>query len=441
MPFSLFLALRYLKPKRSAISVITLFCVLGVMLGVGALIFVISIMNGFQKKIREELLNLEPHIVAQYHPVAEDAPEEQRENWRAVAERLRQLGGTVTNVAAAIEVPATLEIDLMDGSGNKQLDPVQLNAIDETHAHLDQKLTLVEGAADLDGDYALIPEKLALRWGFRVGDVITVQSFRNAEEAYKMIDRWEKTPKEERGEADQWFEQMKQVVQPTELEITGIFRTRQPAPIFVPLHIGAEMMVKGDAIDYLGITTPDALGVGRFREAVEAELPFNWTCDTWRERHGEYFDAVESERGMMYVLLLLIMIVAAFCIIVTLATVAIHKRKEIGVIRSLGARLSQIVAVFVQQGAIVGMLGTILGVIGGLLFLYYRMKVKAAMEFVLGVEILDPRVYGVSEIPCDVRLPDVLVICGISLVVSTLAGVLPAFIAAGQDPAKALRSE
>jgi lipoprotein-releasing system permease protein len=468
MPFSLFLALRYLKPKRAAVSVITLFCVIGVMLGVGALIVVISVMNGFQEKIREQLLALEPHIVAIQHsgPAAEeDVPPE---NWRTVAARLRALDRDVVNVTAVIEVPAMLE--LVNRLGEKFVDPVQLTAVDVSTTDLGTRLDIERGRFDLDGDYAVISQQLADQWALQVGDTITVQSFRNAEEAYKVIDKWEKTPKEDptrdeltwqqfgqtntdartaffaglkagRGEADKWFEEMKQIVQPSELTVTGIFATRQRAPIFVPLHIGAEMMVKGDAIDYLGVTTPDALEVGRFREVVDRAVPAAWTTDTWRERHREYFDAVESERGMMYVLLLLIMIVAAFCIIVTLATVAIHKRKEIGVIRSLGARMGQIIGIFVQQGTIVGALGTLLGLGGGLWFLAERMAVKKFVQVITGVEILDPGVYGVSEIPCDVRSGDVLVICAIALAVSTIAGVIPALMAAWQDPAKALRSE
>jgi lipoprotein-releasing system permease protein len=439
MPFSLFLALRYLKPKRSAVSVITLFCVLGVMLGVAALIVVISVMNGFQEKIRDQLLALEPHIVAMPHPVDPQRDPTPPENWRAVADRLRGLSGSVVNVTATIEVLATL--DVLNRDGEKSFEPVQLAAVDETTTDLARKLEMIEGRFDLDGDHAVIPLDLAERWGFQVGDTLTVQSSRNWEEAYRMIDRWEKTPKEERGEADQWFDQMKQLVQPAGLVVTGIFRTRQRAPVFVPLHIGSEMMVKGDEIDYLGVTSPDALAVGRFREAVEVALPLNWTTDTWRERHREYFDAVESERGMMYVLLLLIMIVAAFCIVVTLATVAIHKRKEIGVIRSLGARMGQIIGVFVQQGTIVGALGTLLGLGAGLWFLAERMAVKRFVQVLTGVEILDPSIYGVTEIPCDVRVGDVVTICSIALAVSTIAGVIPALMAAWQDPAKALRSE
>ncbi len=437
MNFPAFLALRYLKPKRTVISFITLFCVGGVMLGVGALIVVISVMNGFQEKIREELLSIEPHLVAVVHPAPEGT--EPAEDWRSVAERLRKLTGDVVNVTACIEVPATLEI--VNGDGEKRLDPVQVTAVDPATTDLAQRLRLSDGAVDLDSDNAIIPEYLANQWGFFVGDKIVVQSFRNAEEAYKMIDEWEKTPKDQRGEADAWMEKMKQVVQPSELTVTGIYRSRQRGPIFAPLHIGDEMMAKGGKIDFLGITTPDPLAVGRFRDAVERELPLNWTCDTWRERHREYFDAVESERGMMYVLLMLIMIVAAFCIVVTLATVAIHKRKEIGVVRSLGARLSQIIAIFVTQGTIVGFLGTICGILGGLLFLQQRMNIKAAVQVLFGVEILDPAVYGVPEIPCDVRLHDVLLISGIALVVSTLAGIIPALMAAAQDPAKSLRSE
>jgi lipoprotein-releasing system permease protein len=440
MPFSLFLALRYLKPKRSVISAITLFCVLGVMLGVGALVVVMSVINGIQNKVREELLTFEPHIVAIEHPLPAGMPEEARPNWRAVAGALRALDGSVTAVSPVIEVPGTVEIRRVDGS--KSLLPVQLNAVDPATAGLEQKLRVIEGAPDLEADNAVISEDLSFQLGVSVGDTITVQSFRNAEEAYRMIDDWENTPKEERGEAEAWFEKMKQVVQPAELTVTGIFRTPQRlVPVFIPLHVGAEMMVKGGEIDYLGVTTPDALQVGRYRDAVERALPEHWTCDTWRERNRAYFDAVESERGMLYVLLLLIMIVAAFCIIVTLATVAIHKRKEIGVVRSLGARLSQIVAVFVQQGIIVGFLGTLLGVLGGLVFLHFRMQVKTLVSLLFGVEILDPAVYGVSEIPSDVQADDLMVICGISMIVSTLAGVIPALMAAGQDPAKALRSE
>ncbi|MFN0128974.1 MAG: ABC transporter permease [Verrucomicrobiales bacterium] len=440
MPFSLFLALRYLKPKRSVISVITLFCVAGVMLGVAALVVVMSVINGIQNKVREELLTFEPHIVAIEHPLPDEVSNDARPNWRAVAAELRTLKPDVTAVSPVIEVPGTVKLQRQDGSS--LLEPVQLNAVDPETAGLESKLRIVEGVADLEGDNALISEAMANKWNVYVGQTITVQSFRNAEEAYRMLDEWEKTPKEERGEADEWFEKMKQVVQPAELTVTGIFRTPQRfVPIFIPLHIGGEMMVKGDDIDYLGVTTPDALDVGRFRTAVERALPQHWTSETWRERNRAYFDAVESERGMLYVLLLLIMIVAAFCIIVTLATVAIHKRKEIGVVRALGSRLSQIIAVFVQQGIIVGFLGTVLGVLGGIVFLHFRMQIKALVSILFGVEILDPAIYGVSEIPSDVQVDDLMVICGISMIVSTLAGVFPAFMAAGQDPAKALRSE
>lgn len=440
MPFSLFLALRYLKPKRSAISAITLFCVMGVMLGVGALVVVMSVINGIQNKVRDELLTFEPHIVAIEHALPLETPEGERPNWRTIADSLRALTDSVTAVSPVIEVPGTVEIRRPDGRNS--LLPVQLNAVAPRTADLEKKLRFVEGGADLEGDNALISEDLAMQLGVGVGDLITVQSFRNAEEVLHMVDDWEKTPKEERGPADDWFEKMKQVVQPSELTVTGIFSTpRQYVPIFIPLHIGSEMMVKGAEIDYLGVTTPDALEVGRYRDAIERALPQHWSCNTWRERNRAYFDAVESERGMLYVLLLLIMIVAAFCIIVTLATVAIHKRKEIGVVRSLGARLSQIIAVFVQQGVIVGFLGTLLGVLGGLVFLHFRMQVKTLVSLLFGVEILDPAVYGVSEIPSDVQADDLMVICGISMIVSTLAGVIPALMAAGQDPAKALRSE
>jgi len=441
MPFTLFVARRYLKPKRSVISMITLFCVMGVMVGVGALVVVMSVINGIQNKVREELLKFEPHIVAVAHPLPPGMADEARPSWRKVAESLRAVPGAVTAVTPVVEVSGTVEIIRIDGT--KSLKPIQMSAVDPRTAGLETKLRMIEGVPDLEGDNAVISEQLSLELGVLVGDTITVQSFRNAEEAYRMIDEWEKTPKEKRGPAEDWFEKMKQVVQPSELTVTGIFRTPQRfVPVFIPLHIGQEMNVMPGQIDYLGVTTPDALEVGRFRSAVQEAVPYqHWTFDTWRERNRSYFDAVETERGMLYVLLLLIMIVAAFCIIVTLATVAIHKRKEIGVVRSLGAGLSQILGIFVQQGMIVGFLGTLLGVLAGLVFLHFRMQVKTLVSLLFGVELLDPAVYGVSEIPSDVQADDLMIIGGIAMIVSTLAGVVPALMAAGQDPAKALRSE
>ena len=235
---------------------------------------------------------------------------------------------------------------------------------------------------------------------------------------------------------------MKEVVTPAELTVSGIFRSRQHVDrVVVPLHVGREMMARGDDIDFLAVTTPDALRVGQYQQLVEAALPSGWLTETWWQRFRGYFDAVQSERLMLYAVLLIIMVVAGFCIVVTLATVAIHKRKEIGVVRSLGARVGQILAIFVGQGTIVGIVGTLLGLGGGLLFLAERMAVKGLIQWLFGIEILDPQIYGVAEIPCDVRADDLMKICGISLAISTLAGVLPALIAAWQDPAKALRSE
>lgn len=436
MTFPLFLALRYLQPKRTIVSVITIFCVMGVMFGVGSLVVVISVMNGFKEKIREDLLKIDPHIAA----LPSDEPGAAAVGWREVAARLREQPQIAREVWAVIEAPATLQLE--DAFGRKALEPVRIHAVEEERAGFGASLDIIAGSFDLGGDFAVIPEDLALKWGFDVGDRIVVQSFRNAEEALRMIGKWEDTPQGERGDAEKWFEEMKGVLSPTELEVSGIFRSRQhQLLVLAPLHIGAEMMAKGDAIDFLAVQTPDPLRVESFQRQLEPLLPPSWRSQTWYQRHGFFFEAVESERGMMYFLLSIMMVVAGFCIVVTLATVAIHKRKEIGVVRSLGARFSQVTGIFLSQGLIVGVLGTLAGLGGGLLVLAYRMSIKRAVQWLFGVEILNPQVYGVVEIPSDVRLPDLLIISGISLAVSTVAGVLPALMAAAQDPAKALRSE
>ncbi len=465
MNFSTFLALRYLQPKRTFVSVITLISIIGVTLGVAVLMVVIAVMRGFEMKIKTELLKLEPHVVlwqgkqmdgskvgrkiVDYLPPLEaptdpDAVLPPRppapDSWREV----KKVMLTMPNVAsctAFVEAPATLEVKTLAGA--TELDLIEMRAVDEMDTPLEKTLELREGVFDLNGDAAVVSESLARRWDIHVGDKITVLSFRNAEEAYRIISENKAKPKEKRIPAEELADQLEEVTAPQELEVRGLFKSLQaPKTIFVPLHVGQECMALSRTGDVHGleITTPDAFRAGQYQAALLDALPETWSAVTWMDKHKVFFDAIRNERGMMYVVLFFILVVAGFCIMNTLITVTIQKRKEIGVMRALGARVSQVVGIFVSQGMVVGVLGTAVGFSLGWLIIH---NLDPVQRFLLsiGVEVFPPEIYGLSSIPAQLVGADVGLICGGAFILCTLAAVPPAWIVARLDPAKALRSE
>jgi lipoprotein-releasing system permease protein len=162
---------------------------------------------------------------------------------------------------------------------------------------------------------------------------------------------------------------------------------------------------------------------------------------TWIDLNKQLFDAIRMERNVMFFLLLFIILVAAFGIMNTLITVTVQKTREIGIMKALGARTFQIIGVFLAQGIVVGVFGTLTGLLAGITLVQYRNQVSDWLATTLGIEVFPRSVYQFSEIPAEVVPQDVFIICVSAFVICSLAALIPAWFAARLDPVEALRYE
>ena len=212
---------------------------------------------------------------------------------------------------------------------------------------------------------------------------------------------------------------------------------------YVSLNTAQKLAGAGKAVDGIQVELADAYDAGIMAEKLKTSgiLPPNWHVETWMERHRQQFEAVENERSMMYIVLGFISVVAAFCIMNTMITMAVQKRREIGMMRALGAKTSHIIALFMTNGFIVGLIGTGLGYGIGRLVLAYRNNLRDWINDTFGHQIFDAAIYGLNEIPAELRGMDEIYICGIAFVLCTLAAVPPAFLVGRMEPARALRND
>ena len=426
-PFSLFLALRYLKPKRTFVSVITLISILGVTLGITVLILVISVMTGFDMELRSKVLGFEPHILVQSNS---DALEE----WQPVLKQIRATPGVVA-AAPFVQGPVIAEF------GNQRMTPVirGIDVAQELKVTDIAKFILPGGKLDLAGDSTVIGADLALTLGVFVGDKITVYSPGNIKPVLEAIKKAEKDPKA--------LEHVKELVLPRDLTVTGIFKSGRYAYdsnfLLVPLYVGQELygMEANDALTGISVKTMDANRAGEVKEALKPILPPGVVAATWEDLNKTFFDAIAMERNVMFFLLLFIIVVAAFGITNTLITVTVQKTREIGIMKALGATTEQIVWVFLAQGMVVGFFGNLSGLALGMTLIKYRNEFKDWLAQTLGIQVFPADIYQFSKIPAQVVPHDVAIICISAFVICSLAALIPAYFAARLDPVKALRQE
>jgi lipoprotein-releasing system permease protein len=424
--FSLFLALRYLKPKRTFLSIITLISILGVTLGIMVLILVISVMTGFEQELRRKVIGFDPHVVVTSGGVLED--------WEKTA-------AVVRNDPDAVAAAPFVLGPVIAQYQNRRLAP-KIRGVDpeQERGVVDISPFIIEGEYDLEGSKTIVGSELARELGVTVGEKLTIFSPGNFKEILNEIERLEKT-----GGKPEDIASLKQLILPTELEVTGIFESGRylydSEFLIVPLHIGQELYNLGPAAHGLAVKTRDPYLADKVRNDLTSRLEPPAYAMSWMDMNKQIFDAIRMERQVMFFILMFIILVAAFGIMNTLITVTVQKTREIGVMKALGARTNQIVGVFLAQGMVVGVFGTLLGLGLGISLTQYRNEANRFLSRTLGMEVFPASVYQFSEIPAEIVASDVAIICLSAFVICSVAALIPAWFAARLDPVKALRHE
>jgi lipoprotein-releasing system permease protein len=209
----------------------------------------------------------------------------------------------------------------------------------------------------------------------------------------------------------------------------------------VPVYVAQELYGLDDALHGITVKTDNPYGAERVKQEIQQFLEPPQYAQTWIDMNRQYFEAVRLERTVMFFLLFFIVIVAAFGIMSTLITVTVQKRHEIGIVKALGANIAQIVWVFLGQGTIVGLFGTITGLGLGMTLIRYRNEFSRWLASTLHIEIFPREVYQFSSIPAEVIPHDVAIICISAFLICSFAALIPAYFAARLDPVKALRYE
>lgn len=252
-----------------------------------------------------------------------------------------------------------------------------------------------------------------------------------------------------RNEADmECFRKIKELVMPKDLEVIGIYRASQHTPspdLFIPLVIGQELLgYEDDVVQAVALRVEDPYHVETMlapvMQALEKEKPSSaWTLETWHDRFNAWFELMQKERMMMSFVLSFISLISAFCIMAVMFTVSIQRKKEIAVMKALGATPFQVVRVFLWQGVIIGFVGALLGVGLGLLVLEYRMQIQGFLAGI-GFDPFPVAFHGTENIPVVIDWAELAWQAVKAFVMVVVASIIPALITARQDPARSLRS-
>ncbi len=412
-PFEWMLAARYLRARRAEgfISVIAAFSLLGIGLGVATLIIVMSVMNGFRAELLGRIIGLNGHLSVQ-------GPQGQPlSDFDAVAQRLRAIPGVVS-VAPTVEgqVMATAN-NVAAGAQVRGIRPEDL-AADSLVAK-----SLVGGSmADFAGDDAVIMGgRLATRLGLNTGDSITLISPQTTSTPFGGVPRTKS------------------------YRVAGLFDVGMfeydSTFIFMPLDAAQVYFRLPNAATGIEVKLNAAENAPQMRAAIFGLYGNGVRIYDWQQANAQFFNAIQVERNVMFLILTLIIVVAAFNIISSLIMLVKDKGRDIAILRTMGATRGAIMRIFVIAGASIGVLGTLFGFLLGLGFVANIETIRQFLERISGTKLFAAEIYFLSKLPAKVDPVEVVIVVGMSLVLCFLATLYPSWRAARLDPVEALRYE
>ncbi|RKX30353.1 MAG: ABC transporter permease [Verrucomicrobia bacterium] len=407
LPVSLFLALRYLRPRRTFISAVTVISVLGVTLGVAVLVVVLSVMSGFDDMWREKILGFNAHVMVT--------------GSRGVIYDIDRLIAEVERVEG-VKAAAPFVQGLVFLQHNDSVYTPMLRGVDPCRESRVSQIprSIIAGHFDVTGTALVVGADLARELRLRVGSRVLVYS-------------------------PAGFISEEEIRLPEEMIVRGIFEVGMwdfdMGYVLSSLEAARDLYGLEEGVHGLQVMTADPFQAAEVAQNIAQTIGPGYRVMTWMQLNRQLFAALRVEKNMMFFLLIFITVVAAFGITNTLITLAVQKTREIGLMKALGFPSGTIMRIFLWQGWISGVIGTGLGLALGLMALDYRNEILRFLSARLGLDLFPKELYRLSEIPARTSLEDLVTVIVAVLVICTLAGVIPAYRAARQDPARALRYE
>jgi lipoprotein-releasing system permease protein len=411
-PLELFIGLRYTRAKRRNhfISFISMVSMLGIALGVTALITVISVMNGFEQELRNRILGMVSH--ATVAGVGDGL-----ENWEQALTVAKQQAHVV-GAAPYIEREAMLQGGRVSGAIIRGVDPVREREVSEIADRV------VEGSWDAlkPGEYGiLLGRELALWAGAELGGDVLVYA------------------PQMRATPAGVLPQMRR------FKVVGIFEAgmQEYDRGMAVIHVtdAGKLFRMGDHVTGVRLKLDDMFLAKRVAADLADELGGFYRVRDWTREHANFFRAIQTEKTVMFVILSLIVAVAAFNLVSSLVMLVTDKQSDIAILRTLGLSPRSVMGVFVVQGTIIGLVGIVLGAIGGMLLADNVTNVMRFLESVFGFELMPADIYYISDLPSEMRLEDVGTIVGLAFLLCLIATLYPAWRAARTHPVEALRYE
>jgi lipoprotein-releasing system permease protein len=427
MPYELFISKRYLSAKRKQafVSVITFISVFGIFLGVAALIIVLAVMNGFREDLRSKILAFRAHIELTNTMTG------QIKDYELVREKLSGIKGVVASTPFIYSQAMIRSENGVSGIVIRALDTknafkvINFGKISEGKIeYLDNIPKQISSNYSMDDsapDGIVIGKELARMLGIAIYDTITIISPVSISTPMGMVPR------------------MKKFV------VVGVFESGfyeyDSTLAYLSIKSCQDFLQMEDSVTGIDIKVDDLDKADIIAKQIKNELGFPFWTQTWMQMNKNLFSALKLEKRVMFIILSLIVIVAAFNIISALIMIVMEKTKDIAILKSMGATSKSIMKIFIYQGLIIGVTGTSLGCFTGLLIAKNLQKISLLFEKIFEVKFLPGDVYYLSELPSKINYGDVAIIVVGTLILCFISTIYPSLRAAKTDPAEALRYE
>jgi len=404
-PLSVWIGLRYLRARKRGyfISFISSISILGIAIGVLVLITVVAVMNGFEKEVRRGILGVVSHatLSGMYGPL---------KNWEAIAE-------AATAHPEVLAVAPYVHGGAMVGQGRSVSGVLVRGILPEAEAKISSLKGELFSALTPDGQGILLGRALAERLGIHLGEQIKLMTARSDHQGtVPVFSRY---------------------------TVVGLFdlgiRQYDTSLVFLHLLDATRLFGLENAVTGLRLKVTDLYQANRVANEIAQALPDAIHVSDWTRQNPNFFVALAQQRQMMFILLGLIVAVAAFNVVSTLVLVVTEKASSIAILRTLGMSPAEIMAIFVVQGGSIGWIGVLAGAIGGVTLALHVQPLVAMIEAYFGIQFLASEAYPISWVPSDLRWEDVAFISGTALGLSFLATLYPAWRAAATRPAEVLR--